>query len=192
MAGTSPHGLYAWVDPQFCPRCGTALEQRTLHGDPRPRRVCPACAYVYYIGPKVAAGTLPIREDRVFLVRRGVDPGRGLWSFPCGYMELDETLEEAATRETIEETGLQIRLQDMLGVYTFPNPDGHIRVVVAAWLAEITAGTPAAADDVVEVKSFAASEVPWRELAFHSSHAALRRWLELRHPEIPVPVHRFP
>lgn len=184
--------LYAWAFPKFCPQCGAALGDRALAGDHRPRKVCSQCAYVYYIGPKVAAGTVPVGQGKVWLVRRGVEPGLGLWSFPCGYVELDETIEQAACRETEEETGLHVRLAEMLGVYTFPGPDGHIRVVVASWRSDVLGGEAAAADDVVEVRGFDPREIPWEQLAFHSSQAALRTWLARAHPEIVPPPHRFP
>ncbi len=184
--------LYAWAFPKFCPQCGGALEDRRLTGDHRPRKVCARCAHVYYIGPKIAAGTVPVGDGKVWLVRRGVEPGLGLWSFPCGYVELDETLEDAARRETEEETGLQVRIAELLGIYTFPGPDGHIRVAVASYRSEVLGGSPTAADDVVEVQAFAPDAIPWAELAFHSSHAALRAWLTRAHPELPLPPHRFP
>jgi len=184
--------LYAWTEPKFCPQCGTRLIAKVPEGDHRERTVCPGCAYIYYVGPKVAAGTVPVRDGRTYLVRRGVEPGRGLWSFPCGYMELDETLSGAAARETREETGLDVRILSMLGIYTYPAPDQHIRVVVAAYLAEVVAGVPAASDDVVEVQAFRPEEIPWTGLAFHSSHAALRQWIALQHPAYVPPPHRFP
>jgi len=102
---------------KFCPQCGTPLQEAQF-GD-RMRPVCPACGYIHYVNPVVAAGTLVEERERVVLIKRGVDPRTNTWGLPAGYVEADETAEEAAIRETREESGLDVALDDLLGVYSF-------------------------------------------------------------------------
>ncbi len=108
----------------FCPRCAAPLVDKVPELDNRPRRVCPKCAFVVYVNPKIAAGTVPVRDGRIALIRRGIEPSRGRWSWPCGYVEIDETVEEAAARETREESGLVVRLGSLLGTYSYPAARG--------------------------------------------------------------------
>lgn len=166
---------------RHCPHCGARLATRRPAGDSRDRLVCSACGFVFYMGLKVAAGTVAVHEGRIVLVRRGVPPGEGLWSFPCGYAEVSETLESCAVRETAEETGLEVRLTGLLGAYSYPpEVDDVSRVAVLAYAAEVVGGTPAAGDDATDVRLVLPSEIPWDDLAFRSSHDALRDWLALR------------
>src|SRR5262249_38714307 len=100
----------------YCLECGTALEDR--HHEDRTRPTCPACGFIYYLDPKVAVAVVLGDKDGVLLGRRGIDPGSGLWSFPAGYVNRGEALEEAAVREVSEELGLQVRLTGLIGVYS--------------------------------------------------------------------------
>src|SRR5437667_34281 len=103
----------------FCPHCGHALERREVE-DQRVRPVCPACNHIVYLNPLLAVGVIAERADgRVALVRRGEEPGRGLWGLPAGFMEIDESTEEAARRECLEETGLEIELGELWGVWSY-------------------------------------------------------------------------
>jgi ADP-ribose pyrophosphatase YjhB (NUDIX family) len=166
---------------RHCPHCGAPLATRRPEGDARERLVCGACGFVLYLGLKVAAGTVPLLDGRVVLIRRGVPPGEGLWSFPCGYAEVDETLEQCAVRETLEEAGVEVRLRGLLGAYSYPPSAGAGgRVAVVCYAAEVAGGEPRAGDDAREVGLFGPGEIPWEELAFASSRDALRDWLARR------------
>jgi 8-oxo-dGTP diphosphatase len=156
---------------RFCPRCGGRLAGAPLEHGRHP--VCPSCGFIWYLDPKVAAGTLPTAGGRVVLVRRAIEPGRGLWTFPGGYMDRGETVEEAAARETREETGLDVAVRELVGVYSYP---GSI-VVVVVYRAEISAGEPAPGPECLEVEAFLPDEIPWGELAFPSTRDALRDWV---------------
>ena len=163
----------------FCPRCAAPLVERVPESDNRVRKVCGACGFVVYVNPKIATGTLPVRDGRVALIRRGVEPGLGQWSWPCGYVEVDETVEQAAVRETHEESGLEVRLGELLGIYSYPVlPDrGHSPtsgLVVVAWTTEGVSGTLEAGDDATHAEWYDLDEVPWDSLAFDSSHRGLR------------------
>ena len=166
---------------RFCPHCGGALETRRPPGDARDRLVCAACGFIFYLGLKVAAGTVAVLDGRLALIRRGVPPGLGMWSFPCGYAEIEETLEECAVRETREESGLEVRIEGLLGAYSYPPArDPANRVVVVAYAAVVTGGTPRAGDDATDVRLVPPDAVPWGDLAFDSSRDAIRDWLARR------------
>jgi ADP-ribose pyrophosphatase YjhB (NUDIX family) len=147
--------------------------------------VCVRCGHVLYLNPKVAAGTLPVRDGRVALIRRGVEPGLDLWSWPCGYVEIDEEVEQAAVRETLEETGLRVGLGDLLGLYSYPVEPGTEQtlttgLIIAAWETTSVEGELAAGHDAADADWFALDDVPWDRLAFDSSHRALRDLLARR------------
>jgi 8-oxo-dGTP diphosphatase len=101
----------------YCPRCGTLLERR--HVDDRERDVCPACGFIFYRNPVPAVGVLVALDGKVVLVRRRYEPRAGCWALPAGFMELGESAEDAAIRECHEETGLLVRVDHLLGVYSF-------------------------------------------------------------------------
>ncbi len=168
----------------FCPRCGAPLSERIPELDDRPRKVCSECAFVVYVNPKVAAGTVPVRDDgQIALVRRAVEPQVGLWSWPCGYLENDETVEDCARRETHEETGVEVLLGALLGIYSYPQDarDATLAgsgLVIVSWAARVTSIELAPGSDVQETAWFAPADIPWDELAFDSSHRALRDFLD--------------
>ena len=117
-------------NPSYCPQCGTALEMQ-MTGD-RERPVCPGCGFIFYINPLVAVGALVEHEGKVALVRRGVEPGRGYWGLPAGYVEADESAEEAAARETLEEAHLVVELDGLLDAFSYGM--GHDRGVLLVYV----------------------------------------------------------
>ncbi|MBI3267378.1 MAG: NUDIX hydrolase [Planctomycetes bacterium] len=166
-----------------CPRCGGLLELKRPPTEHRERQICRDCSFIFYQGLKVAAGTLPVRDGRLVLIRRGVEPGIGLWSFPCGYIEKDETLEAGAVRETLEETHLEVRLTALLGAYSYPPALSDSRVAVLAYLAEVVGGELSPGDDATDANYFSYEEIPWKEIAFRSTLDAIRDWRA--HPATP-------
>jgi len=176
----TPHGLDG---ARHCVHCAAPLQPKRLRGDHLDRLACPACGWVLYHGPEIAAGTVPLYEGRIVLIRRAVRPSKGLWTFPCGYMERDETLEEGARRETLEECGLEVELDGLLGAFSYPpGPEPGGRVVVVAYAAVATGGVPIAGDDADEVRLCDPDDLPWDELAFSSSRDALNAWLKRNRP----------
>lgn len=167
-------------DPLYCVRCGRALEERRLPDDSRPRKVCPACGFVHYVQPKIAAGVLVEHEGGLVLVRRGVEPRKGFWSFPCGFMEVDETVEEAARRETLEESGLEVEITGHLGTYSYVQTWHGGGVVVVAYMGRAVGGEARPGDDATELRIVRPPDIPWGDLAFESSHAAFRDWMKRR------------
>ena len=155
----------------FCPRCAHELEDQERFG--RMRRVCPSCGFIFFRDPKVAVGVLVEDGERVLLVRRAVIPQLGWWALPAGYMEFDEEPQEAARRETQEETGLQVELTGLLDVFPITSPNG--RGVLIVYWARPAGGELRAGDDVSDARWFAPEELP-EDLAFESTRAALARW----------------
>jgi ADP-ribose pyrophosphatase YjhB (NUDIX family) len=155
----------ALAEARFCPRCG-----RPANID-FPRRItCTHCGYAAYYNPKPVACAIPVDEHgRVILLRRGFDPGRGLWTFPGGFVDLGESVPDAARRETDEELGLAIELESLVGVYSRPQD----RVVLIVYRA-LARGRPQTTPEAPEIRAFAPAEIPWGELAFWSTGQALR------------------
>jgi ADP-ribose pyrophosphatase YjhB (NUDIX family) len=155
----------ALAEARFCPRCAQPAEVRF------PRRIaCSHCGYSAYYNPKPVACVIPVDDEgRVILLRRAFDPGRGLWTFPGGFVDLGESVEDAAHRETDEELRMAIELGPLVGVYS--RADDRVVLIVYRALA---IGQPLTTPEAVEVRSFALSEIPWAELAFWSTELALR------------------
>jgi len=165
----------------FCHRCGTRLEERFLHGRLRP--VCPACGLIVFMDPKVGAGVVIEDNGRVVLIRRAMEPKQGWWALPSGFVEHDETTEEAAIREAKEETGLIVEIDGLLGVYSFySDPYGSEsrgRGVLVLYAAHTVGGTLQAGDDAAEVALFTPQEIP-PDIAFETHQKALADWRRAR------------
>lgn len=165
---------------RFCPRCGGGLADRVLKAHEPARPVCHACGYVVYLDPKIAVGTIiRVASGRIVLVRRAIDPGYGKWVFPGGYVDRGEPLTVAAVREAREECGLDVVLDGLVNVYSYP---GRAPVIVV-YAASPVGGTLAIDDECLECAEFQQDELPWNELAFRSTHEGLRDYLAgLLHP----------
>jgi 8-oxo-dGTP diphosphatase len=160
------------LEMNFCPCCGQALEDRFVFE--RTRRVCPSCGFVFFREPKVAAGVLAERDGRVLLIKRDVDPHRGDWALPAGFVEIDEGPVQAALRELTEETGLIGRVTSLVNAYLVAtDPRGPIIMIL--YRAQVVGGELKAGDDAEEVGFFAPDELP-TNLAFASTRRALLRW----------------
>lgn len=158
--------------PSFCPSCGGALRARDVEGKPRP--VCERCGSVFYLDPKVAVAVIVPWGAGIILGRRAIDPGRGAWSFPSGYVDRGEVVEEAALRETREETGLEIDITGLIGVYS----EHGNAVIVIAYAAEPLGGSLRAEDDLIDLQGFDPDNLP--EMAFPHDTRIVRDWLALR------------
>ena len=161
---------------RFCPRCGNPLDSRVIKAGEPPRLVCRACAFVFFLDPKIATGVVFSYDGGILLAQRAIHPGYGKWVFPGGYVDRGETLEAAALREVREESGLVVRLTRLLGAYSFPdNP-----VIVLAYAGDVTGGALKIDEESLAVRSFPPAEIPWGQLAFPSTVQALRDYLRLR------------
>jgi ADP-ribose pyrophosphatase YjhB (NUDIX family) len=161
---------------RFCPVCGSPLEPRVLKAGEPMRLVCTslACGFVFYLDPKLAVGTIITMPDgRIVLTRRAIEPGHGLWVFPGGYVDRGEEVQVAAVREAREEAGIDVRVDGLVGIYSYPGTTAVIIVYRATWLA----GTLAIDDESSEIRAFDAGALPWDELAFRSTRESLRDFL---------------
>ncbi len=159
---------------RFCPACGGTLEARTLRAGDPPRLVCTRCGFIFYLDPKVAVGTIIRTDDsRLVLVRRAIEPGYGRWVFPGGYVDRGEQITAAAIREAREEAGLDIRLDGLINVYSYPGRP----LIIVVYAASVLGGELCCDDEGLEVRLFAPGDIPWDSLAFPSTTEALREYL---------------
>ncbi|MGH2604697.1 MAG: NUDIX domain-containing protein [Dehalococcoidia bacterium] len=163
--------------PRFCPMCGAALESRFHPPDGCHRLICTACDRVQYRNPTVVGAVIPERDGAVLLLRRARPPQAERWVFPGGYVELGETVEAAAIRECREEVGVEPHLGPLLGVYSRPGP-GVVIVVYRATLAD--GEEPHPGHEAGAIAWFTPDRIPWPDLAFDTTEAALRDWTAKR------------
>ncbi len=164
---------------RFCPVCGQPLELRVLKATEPKRLVCTStsCGFVFYLDPKIAVGTvIGMPGDKVVLVKRAIEPGYGKWVFPGGYVDRGEEITLAAMREAREESGLEVAIDRLINIYSYA---GRAPIVVV-YAASYVSGELAVDDEGLEARAFARDEIPWTELAFRSTHDALRDYFATR------------
>ena len=157
----------------YCSRCGGGLRTETPAGDNRLRYVCNNCATVHYDNPKLVAGCVPVHDNRILLCRRAIEPRLGYWTLPAGFMELGESLAQAAARETLEEACAEVHIESLLASVNVLSA-GQVHVFFRATLAEphIAAGSESLEVDLVKP-----ADIPWDQLAFTSNRIALEQYL---------------
>ncbi len=158
----------------YCSQCGSPVSKKIPVGDNRPRYVCERCAAIHYHNPKIVAGCIPEWEGSILLCRRAIEPKSGLWTFPAGFMELGESTEEAAIRETFEEAHAQVELAGLYAVLSLPN----ISQVYMIFRGRLTSLDFKVGEESLAVKLFAREAIPWDELAFPVVREALQRYSE--------------
>lgn len=176
-------GAPEWLAPTLrnCSRCGGALVYGLVPGEDRARHRCAECGCLTYVNPRVVVTALPVTEaGEVVLLRRGIPPGFGSWAQPGGFLEADETVIQGAVRETLEETGLLIEPQRIVGVYSRP----PAAIVVIAYEATVVGGHMTATRESLEVRPFAPQDIPWSTLAFCTTLWALRDWTHAVRPDL--------
>ena len=160
----------------FCSHCGQPVSLRVPEGDHLPRHVCTGCGTVHYQNPKIVAGCVPEHEGRILLCRRAIEPRRGYWTIPAGFMENGETTQEAARRESIEEALAEVEIGSLLAVVHVLHAD-QVHVMFRARLPKPEFGPGA---ESLEVMLCDEQAIPWQDIAFRSVDYALRRYLEDR------------
>ncbi|WP_040160820.1 NUDIX hydrolase [Mobilicoccus massiliensis] len=169
------------VDIRFCRRCGTATEQRVPEMEDRPRAVCPACGYIDYVNPINVVGTIPVwdeggPEERILLCLRNIEPRKGYWTVPAGFLELGETLAEGAVRETCEEAGARVELQGLFSALDVVRV-GQVHVLFRARLLDLDL---APGPETIENRLVTIDEIPWDDIAFRTVRRSLELWVEDR------------
>jgi 8-oxo-dGTP diphosphatase len=167
---------------RYCPYCATALVEKFRFEQVRP--ICPACGFVYFRDPKVAVIALVIQDGRILLVQRAVDPGKGQWALPGGYMDADEMPAIALQRELEEEVGLTVQVDKLLQIYPMVDGAGNGIGIVLAYSAS-PVGAPELGEhghDVQAAGWFSPTEVP-EALAFESTITLVQDWLNGQNPK---------
>src|SRR5579871_1967361 len=160
----------------FCNQCGANVELRIPPGDLLPRHVCDACGTIHYQNPRLVVGCVPEHEGKILLCRRAIEPRRGYWTVPAGFMENGETLQQAAARESFEEALARVEVGSLLSVVHVLHAH-QVHVFFRAVLREPAFGAGAESLDVALV---APQDIPWADIAFPSTDFTLRRYLEDR------------
>jgi ADP-ribose pyrophosphatase YjhB (NUDIX family) len=159
---------------KFCSNCGAAVALRIPEGDHLPRYVCEACGTIHYRNPRLVVGCVPVHAGRILLCRRAIEPRRGYWTVPAGFMENGETLQAAAARETREEALAEVEIGSLLSVVHVLHAE-QVHVFFRATLPEAHFG---AGVESLEVKLVTPEDIPWSDIAFPSTDFTLRRYLE--------------
>ncbi|MBS11704.1 MAG: NUDIX hydrolase [Gemmatimonadetes bacterium] len=162
------HVHKAW----FCERCGGPLAWAEVEG--KEHQTCGHCGWVVYIDPKVAAGVILALNGEIVLLKRGIPPSVGKWVFPGGYVDAGEPTERAAAREALEEVGLEVETEELIGVYSY---EGN-RVILVVYSGHAVGGTLEGNFEALDVRSFPLDEIPWDDLAFPSTRSAIEDWLK--------------
>jgi ADP-ribose pyrophosphatase YjhB (NUDIX family) len=168
---------------RFCPRCSGRLAPSILKEGEEPRPACPGCGFAVYLNPRVAACTITTMDGGIVLARRGIHPEHGKWILPGGLVDRGETVAQAAIRETREEINVRVGLTGIVDLYSFPGQE----TVVAVYAADVLSGEPTAGDETIEVKVFAPEAIPWDDLGFDTTRAALRDYVRRFYPRARVP-----
>ena len=163
LPGDSAPAVIAW-----CCRCAGAMHTREMQG--KPRRVCSQCGYIHFVEAKVAVGVCVMRADALLLVRRRFNPEKGKWSLPAGFLDSGDDPRACAIREAREETGLRVRITQLLDVFHNPPQAGGATSFIL-YAAEAADGSPNAGDDAMDARFFAVDGLP--ELAFPSTREAV-------------------
>ena len=157
---------------KFCSQCGASVELRIPEGDNLPRYVCNRCDAIHYENPKIVTGCIPEWENQILLCKRAIEPRRGLWTLPAGFMENNETTAEAALRETFEEANAEAEIIDLYALFNIPHIS-QVYLMFRARLLNLEFGPGA---ESLEVQLFHEHEIPWEDLAFPVIHETLKRY----------------
>lgn len=160
----------------FCSNCGHKVVLKTIENDPLQRYYCESCETIHYTNPNIIAGVLPIWENKVLLCKRAIEPRKGYWNIPAGYLENNELAEEGANRECWEEAEGKVDIKGVLAVYSLP----HANQVYIHFYGELIDGKFGCGFESTECRLFSEDEIPWEDMAFTSSVFALKHYLDDR------------
>lgn len=161
---------------RFCPVCGAKLTSSILKDHEPSRLVCAQCGFVFYLDPKLVACVIVEMDEKIILLKRAIEPQKGKWVVPGGYVDRGEVVKTAALRETKEECGIDVRIKRLLGVYSYP---GIVEAMVF-YIADYAGGELIKGDEVLEVKLVELNDIPWEDLAFQSTKDALQDYRAFR------------
>lgn len=148
------------------------MKYRVPEGDTFPRAMCEACGMIQYENPKIVVGCIPVRGDRILICRRAIEPRYGYWTLPAGFMENDETVGQAALRETLEEAGARIDLREAFSMISVPYVN-QVHIFYRARLLDLDFNP---GEESLEVALYEEARIPWKEIAFRTVATTLRLW----------------
>jgi ADP-ribose pyrophosphatase YjhB (NUDIX family) len=158
---------------KHCKNCGTAVVYRLPDdGDTRQRAICTACSTVHYENPLNVVGTIPVWGDKVLLCLRNIEPRRGKWTLPAGFMELGESTSQGAARETDEEAGAVIEMGQLFSLISVP----RVGQVHLFYLATLQSDLFNPGHETMEARLFAQGDIPWEDIAFKTVRVTLERY----------------
>lgn len=161
------------MEKRFCSYCGERTRLTIPPGDTRERRVCPQCGVIDYENPKIVVGCVPEHQGRILLCRRAIEPRRGFWTVPAGFLENGETLEHGAARESWEEALAKVEIGTLLAVVNIP----EACQVHVFFRAALVGGEFGVGEESLESQLVEAADIPWQDIAFRSTTYALRQYL---------------
>jgi ADP-ribose pyrophosphatase YjhB (NUDIX family) len=158
----------------YCSVCGKPVSKKIPPGDNLLRFVCESCQTIHYHNPKIVAGCIPEWGDQILLCRRAIEPRSGLWTFPAGFMEIGESTEQAAKRETEEEAHAQVEVTSLYAVLSLP----YVGQVYMVFRGRMVTPEFCAGEESLDVRLFTRDAIPWDEIAFSVVKDALHRYVE--------------
>ena len=158
----------------YCPACGARVLSKVPPGDNRERFCCTSCEAIHYQNPRIIAGTLTTEDNQILMCKRSIEPRKGFWTLPAGFMENGETLDEAARRETLEETGARVATRRIYSLFSLPHIH-QVYIFLRARLLECDFKPRAESE---EVRLFAPEDIPWDQIAFPTVSRTLKYFLE--------------
>jgi len=161
---------------KFCSECGKTVVHRIPEGDNLPRFICDHCDIIHYQNPKLVVGCLPVWNEQILLCKRAIAPSYGLWTLPAGFMENQESLEEAALRESREEANANLDIQNIYSVISLP----HINQIYVLYRAKLLDLDFYAGPESLDVQLFNEEDIPWEQLAFKTIERTLKQYFEDR------------
>ena len=166
----------------YCTQCGSSdIRFEVPKGDGYPRHICGTCQFIHYQNPNIVAGCLVTHEDKILFCKRAIEPRKGLWTLPAGFMENHETVAQAAQRETQEEACAKVKLHQLHTIFNLP----HINQVYMMYYGELIGSSFSPGPESLEVKLLSIEEIPWDELAFATIRETLKLYIkDLEHGEI--------
>lgn len=160
-----------------------SFSNRTPKGDTHSRDVCDHCEFIHYENPKVVVGSVVRHEGKILLCRRAIEPRKGFWTIPAGYMELGESPQAGAKREAMEEANADLNLSELLAVYNVK----RLSQVQLIYRATMNSPSFSAGEESLEVKLFSWDEIPWEDIAFPTVHWALEHDRQVEADEAKAP-----
>ncbi|WP_043767371.1 NUDIX hydrolase [Algiphilus aromaticivorans] len=158
---------------KYCSDCAAPLRVEVPAGDNMPRKVCSSCGAIHYRNPRVIVGAICEYEGQLLLCRRDIEPRRGFWTFPAGFLEVGETTAEGAARETFEESGAKVEIEDLCAIINVP----YIAQVYMSYRARMTNPHHHITPESSETCLIAPEDIPWDYLAFPTIWHSLKFWM---------------